>query len=197
MPIRSKHGTPLVGAPKTQTSQDRALHYLKQMNADYFNFFRAGKAFMWDEDDRRADIKKLVIGQTWPPFRGHSKETTDKLLARATRNASTYRVAAFNQLRQMARLANQDAEIRESLNTAARKAWKAGLRFHRVLGCGGNGLAALFEAKNSRGKTLKVVCKMSYSDDNPSIEREKFWGEVCLPTSLSLPYPNFLTAIIC
>lgn len=49
---------------------------------------------------------------------------------------------------------------KDLLNRKALDLWTSGLRYKRTLGIGGQGLAALFQVRNARGKTMDIVAKL-------------------------------------
>ncbi|ERS98654.1 serine/threonine protein kinase [Sporothrix schenckii ATCC 58251] len=72
--------------------------------------------------------------------------------------------------------AKRRGDVQKTINLVARRLFRAGIRFRRVLSCGGMGMAALFETANSvTGLYNKCVAKVSLSEDNghDQMEHEK------------------------
>jgi hypothetical protein len=101
-----------------------------------------------------------------------------------------HRVRTFARMNQVRRnqpvnkdfLGNSRPEVRErATHLVKSKIWKlhrAGLKYKRILGAGGLGLAALLEATNFRDVRIQIVAKMVFPGNELTMMPEKMFANV-------------------
>lgn len=141
--------------------------------ADKFLFFREGLFDRWDEEMRQGSIQDSTLPTQWIKFQGYNAEITEKLKQRALQNTWPIRGRTGSPRPGGALLRPSDkADAITRLNSMAHKLWKAGLRYQRTLGVGGNGLAALFQGVNRDGERKNFVAKASFRGHSLKRERD-------------------------
>lgn len=116
--------------------------------------------------------RNIAWGRPLPRFQGHSENTIRKL----RKNGSTRGFGGVHK----ARKKDKDNVIR-AVNARRKVLWAAGMRFVKLLGAGGFGVAALYHITNGKGQTMNVVIKMGLGQEGEeAIVHERGALLVCL-----------------
>jgi hypothetical protein len=114
----------------------------------YFQLWRDGKRSEWDNDStHRKEAKNMQFPRPGK-WKGHSQDRISKSVR--------HRITRPSNLKGPTGKSAMATKAAEQLEEALKV---ANLRFEKILGWGGLGIACLFEGTNSGGDTFKIVCK--------------------------------------
>lgn len=151
--------------------------YQKSINAAFANY-RDGNL---NARDYRTTIRQDVLDSMKHPSVADRKKVDHKVIQTKPeldkiRKDIKLRDYRINKRYSLGNLApNERPATRNKINFVARRLFRAGIRFRRILSCGGMGMAALFETQNSvTGLYNKCVAKISLlAGEQHNMEREK------------------------
>ena len=154
---------------------DPELGAVQRQSCDYFDFWRQGR-----ENLHMPDYRRDEIAERQHPRKGQWRGFDDKdIPKRRQLKYEGYPIVGYSG-KGPDQLVDAAEDASEMLTE---KMEAAGFRFVRILGWGGLGVAAMFEAVDKdekTGKRKKIVCKMDlhsgYSYIGPEVEMHK----VCL-----------------
>lgn len=107
------------------------------------------------------NVSQIPVFKQIGAFGGYSSSVLRKVKQRARSGLRFYKGPVdLSPQAANARTKSKLDQARVLLNKEARKLWAAGLRYKRTLGAGGQGVAAVFQARNAHGETVDVVGKL-------------------------------------
>lgn len=145
-----------------QFKEDPEHVYRRQAYYDRFLFYHAGKYLRWDENDRRdvfTGYQLPLPPPIWTPLEGARKAEARRRQGHAAPPLRKFKgVRAFH---------SPSQTKAESAATAARETVEgANIRFRKILGWGGIGVAALYDLLLTDGSSKKIVLKANMTKSN-------------------------------
>ena len=130
---------------------EEEIRLAQRQLTDYFHHWRHGLGNRYDRRSRKDAIAKIQFPVKVPVFHNPRRitEVWDEAGPASLKNRA---IQAMKQL-------SERTDI-------------AGLRFVKILGWGGLGVAALFETVNDSGRRTRVVCKMDLHKEYPCVAGE-------------------------
>lgn len=152
----------------------------QKYNTEYFRFWREGRHYEWenDPDGQREEAKKIQFPRPGA-WGGHKQHR----VSRSRRHRITKPTNLKGPAEHKAAALNVSRVLEGKLKAAD-------LRFLKILGWGGLGIACLYEVTGANGEKYNIVCKANLRKEyNYVLERER-QSHIVSP-----PSPNAYTSI--
>ena len=149
---------------------------LAELRKSWNKKFRSYRDGTYNKPDRTS----IGIPLQDAPFRGLPSRFLDKVKKRARGDLWFRRHPVLTYNERIRQGGEEKPEVKGLLKKNAASFFLAGLKYVKTLGAGGQGLAALFRARNSNGKEAHLVAKIVLSQNRrePATLLEKKLGRV-------------------